>query len=175
MRTPCTVFSTRRAVVAFGSNVGDRGRHVLEALKFLGSRVGIVASSGLYETAPMYVEDQPPFLNGAVLIETDLDPRELLKLLKDIESRIGRQARERNGPREIDLDLIDFEGDDVDHSATLTVPHPRAHERRFVLDPMNEIAPDWVLNGYGAVRDLLKRADVQSQEVRRTADAPILL
>ena len=162
------------ALVAFGSNVGDRVRHILDALRLLRSWVRIEASSGFYETAPMYVEDQPPFLNGAVLIETDLGPQSLLKILKDIEARIGRQARERNGPREIDLDLIDAEGV-TEATDGLTLPHPRAYERRFVLEPLNEIAPDWVLRGYGTVCDLLARPDVQSQEVRRTADAPVLI
>lgn len=177
MHTPSTSPTSRRAVIAFGSNVGDRERNINSALKELARHLKAVSCSGLYETAPMYVEDQPAFLNGALVVETDLSAERLLRVLKDTEAAIGRQARERNGPREIDLDLIDIDPHRAgeEPTGTLTVPHPRAHERRFVLEPLNEIAPDWLLKGYGRVRDLLVQPDVQSQEVRRTADAPIFL
>lgn len=129
--------------------------------------------SGLYETAPMYETDQPPFLNGAVTGETDLSPSDLLGRLKEIERQGGRAIRQRNGPREVDLDIVAYGRLQQDGAPQL--PHPRAFERRFVLEPLNEIAPHFILPGYGIVRDLLADEHVQTQQVRRISDAPILL
>ena len=135
----------------------------------------MITISGLYESDPMYNVDQTPFINGVFLAETCLPPSELLSRLKLIESKLGRIQRVQNGPREIDLDIIWYEGFVSLPGMTPQVPHPRAHERRFVLEPLNEIAPDLLLQGYGVVRDLLTDSGVQSQKVRRIEDAPILL
>ena len=103
----------------------------------------IVAVSSFYETAPWGVEEQPPFLNLAVEVVTGLEPRELLKLLKQIEGELGRIEAGRWGPRLIDLDIIYYGGRVIKEDG-LTIPHPRLHERGFVLAPLSEIAPDFV-------------------------------
>jgi 2-amino-4-hydroxy-6-hydroxymethyldihydropteridine diphosphokinase len=168
------------AAIAFGSNLGLRERHLADALAALGKEVELVAVSSAYETAPMYVEDQPPFLNGALLARTDLGPRELLRLLKRIEAQVGRQPAQRFGPREIDLDLLSY-GRLHYHFADrgeplLSIPHPRIPERRFVLEPLAEIAPDLVLPGLGTVSALLAATHSQADSVRRVEHAvlPIL-
>lgn len=140
-------------------------------------RGAILRVSSFYETAPMYVEDQPTFLNGAILAETDFSPREFLSMLKATEAQIGRHQGPRNGPREIDLDLIAY-GSLLYrwtpiHGLPLVIPHPRTEERRFVLEPLNEIAPGWVLPGKGPIAELLQSPAVQSQAIRRLDHAPI--
>jgi 2-amino-4-hydroxy-6-hydroxymethyldihydropteridine diphosphokinase len=140
----------RRAVtaaIAFGSNVGDRARHIETALARLrevdGVRVG--ARSLVRETEPVGGPPQGRFLNGVALVETTLTAGELLAELLAIERAGGRVRAERdvkNGPRTIDLDLV-FYGDAILEQRGLTLPHPRAHERSFVLEPLAEVAPDW--------------------------------
>ena len=165
--------SVARVVLAFGSNTGDRKGHIAEALELVKSFVTILAVSGVYETEPLYVLDQSPFYNGVLVCETELDPSTLLERLKEIETMIGRTAQIRNGPREIDLDIIDFDGQVLE--GAIVLPHPRAFERRFVLEPLNEIDPEFLLTGYGRAKELLSDPSVQSQVVRRVADAAILL
>lgn len=134
-----------RVFIAIGSNLGDREancRSAIERLKYA-PRVRVIKESSLKETEPWGRTDQPAFINAAVEIETDLPPKELLALLKDIEGRIGRKARERWGPREIDLDVI-FYGERVIKEEGLTIPHPQAHKRLFVIEPIAELAPDFV-------------------------------
>ena len=158
-----------RVAIAFGSNLGDRERHVREALKLLERGVAVELVSSLYETAPMYVEDQPSFLNGVAVGETDLGPIALVALLKQIERVVGRTPAERNGPREIDLDLVLY-GSLVlrsEGSVSVVVPHPRLAERRFVLEPLHEVAPEEFVPLVGPVDALLEREDVASQSVRR--------
>lgn len=144
-----------RAYVGVGANVGDRRGTIGAAVALLG---GVVAVSELRETDPVGVTDQPAFLNGAVAIETDLSARELLEQLLDIERRLGRERRERWGPRTIDLDLLVY-GDETIDEPGLTVPHPRLHERRFALEPLADLAPDLVIPGRGWVSDLLAKLD----------------
>jgi 2-amino-4-hydroxy-6-hydroxymethyldihydropteridine diphosphokinase len=154
--------------IAFGSNEGDRVRYIAEAMAELGSLLGDLRRSPIYETAPLYVVDQPPFLNGAVLGRTDLSPRALLSELKAIEIRVGRLPRARNGPREIDLDLIgyghaaySFFADDSAEEPVLRLPHPRLAERRFVLQPLFDLDPGLVLPGYPPLATLLARTEDQ--------------
>ena len=144
-----------RAYVGVGANLGDREATIRAALAAL---PGVVAVSELRETAPVGVVDQPPFLNGAAALETKLSPRELLDALLEVERRLGRERRERWGPRTIDLDLL-LHGDDVVDEPGLTVPHPRLHERRFALEPLLDLDPDLVVPGRGRVIDLLARLD----------------
>jgi len=144
-----------RAYVGVGANLGDREATIRAALAAL---PGVVAVSELRETAPVGVVDQPPFLNGAAALETELSPRELLDALLEVERRLGRERRERWGPRTIDLDLL-LHGDDVVDEPGLTVPHPRLHERRFALEPLLDLDPDLVVPGRGRVIDLLARLD----------------
>jgi 2-amino-4-hydroxy-6-hydroxymethyldihydropteridine diphosphokinase len=128
----------------------------------------------------MYVEDQPAFLNAALIAETDLGPLPLLQLLKQIEQQIGRKDAPRFGPREIDLDLISYGAAQYKFRESkiekLVLPHPRAIERRFVLQPLYEIDPDLNLPGLGTVLELLLSTELQAQTVKKLSDAllPIL-
>lgn len=139
------------AYVGVGSNLGDREATVRAAIAAL---PGIVAVSELRETDPVGMTEQPAFLNGAVALETELSARELLQSLLAVERELGRERRERWGPRTIDLDLLLY-GDETLDEPGLTVPHPRLHERRFALEPLAEIAPRLVIPGRGRVDDLL--------------------
>jgi 2-amino-4-hydroxy-6-hydroxymethyldihydropteridine diphosphokinase len=145
-----------KAFVGIGSNLGDREEHVRQALELLFAEEGIdvVAVSELRETEPVGPVEQGPFVNGAVRLETELSPRELLSRLLAIEQRLGRVRLERYGPRTIDLDLLVY-GDAVIDEPGLTVPHPRLHERRFALEPLAELAPDLVVPGKGSISALL--------------------
>lgn len=140
-----------------GANLGDREVTIRRAVGLLRDTDGIVvaAVSTLRETDPVGYVDQPPFLNGAVALDTSLAPGELLAALLDVERALGR-TREgpRFGPRRIDLDLLLYGGLEVDEPG-LTVPHPRLHQRRFALEPLHELAPGLVVPGRGAVGALL--------------------
>lgn len=132
--------------IALGSNLGDRELHLLRAVGEIGKipAVRITALSGFYESAAVGVTEQPDFLNAVLRLETSLSPRQLLIELQRIETEVFRRVRTvRWGPRRIDLDIL-FYGDLTISDADLTIPHPRLHERRFVLQPMAEIAPDFV-------------------------------
>lgn len=141
-----------RVFIAIGSNLGDRMANLKKAIGLVRESAGVELKkvSSFLETEPWGVTDQPPFINAAFEIETDLSPRELLNLLKGIESRVGKKALKRWGPREIDLDIV-FYDDRVLDEEGLKVPHPYAHERAFVLKPLSEIAP-------GFVHPLLKKS-----------------
>ncbi len=125
--------------LSLGSNKGDRAANLKSALGLLPPKVEIHKISSLYESAPMYVELQDPFFNIAVKAKTELTPFDLFTHVKDIEERLGRTPSERNGPREIDIDILLF-----DHlilnTPELQIPHPRMHERAFVIVPLEEIA-----------------------------------
>jgi 2-amino-4-hydroxy-6-hydroxymethyldihydropteridine diphosphokinase len=155
-----------RAYVGVGANLGDRERTILRAVDQLAGAQGVevIAVSSLRETPPWGPVEQPWFLNGAVTIETDRDPRELLDLLLEIERTLGRdRSGERFGPRTIDLDLLVVDDVTCDEPG-LTLPHPRLHERRFALEPLAELAPDLVVPTRGAVAELL--AAVEEDEGR---------
>jgi 2-amino-4-hydroxy-6-hydroxymethyldihydropteridine diphosphokinase len=128
--------------IALGSNQGDRLDHLNGAIDALGPDVVVCEKSRLYQTAPMYVEDQPAFLNMVLRGETKLSPQDLLCHLKKIEAEIGRVKTYRNGPRVIDLDIL-YMGDLCHESDDLIIPHPRINERRFVLMPLNDLAADF--------------------------------
>ena len=130
--------------LAFGSNVGDRRANLRQALGLLAEHAPIVACSALYATEPVGYLDQGWFLNGAARVKTGLSPRELLAKLHTIELGLGRERRIRNGPRTIDLDIL-YWGRMVMDEAGLTIPHPRAHERLFVVAPWSDLAPELVL------------------------------
>ena len=143
------------AYVGLGANLGDRERNIRHAVTRLGPR----RVSTLRETEPVGYVDQPPFLNGVAEVETDLTPRALLERLLEIERELGRKRNGvRYGPRTLDLDLLLYEDVEIDEPG-LTLPHPRMHERRFVLEPLAELAPDLVVPGRGRVRDLLAALD----------------
>ena len=128
----------QRAVVAFGSNLGDRVQHIENALASMrAAGLRIIKLSHLYETKPMYYDDQGSFLNGVVLIETILPALELLNVLQRIEKEQGRVRNIDKGPRTLDLDIILYGLERFDHER-LQVPHPRILEREFVLRPLSE-------------------------------------
>jgi 2-amino-4-hydroxy-6-hydroxymethyldihydropteridine diphosphokinase len=140
-----------RAYVGVGANLGDREATIRAALEALPGLVGV---SKLRETDPVGVVDQPPFLNAAAALETELTPRELLDTLLAVERELGRERRERWGPRTIDLDLLLY-GDETIDEPGLTVPHPRLHERRFALEPLLDLDPELAIPGRGRVTDVL--------------------
>jgi 2-amino-4-hydroxy-6-hydroxymethyldihydropteridine diphosphokinase len=144
-----------RAYIGLGANLGDREGTIRAAVAAL---PGVVAVSELRETDPVGVTEQPAFLNGAVALETRLSPRDLLEALLAVERDLGRERRERWGPRTIDLDLLLYGGQTIDEPG-LTVPHPRLHERRFALEPLAELDPELVVPGRGTVADLLAELD----------------
>jgi 2-amino-4-hydroxy-6-hydroxymethyldihydropteridine diphosphokinase len=128
------------AYIALGANLGDRDATLRKAVRRLASLGEVVAVSSLYETDPVGYADQPQFLNAVLRIETDLSPNELMRALLTVEQEMGRLRTFRNAPRPLDLDLLMVD-DVVVESPELTLPHPRLHERAFVLIPLAEIAP----------------------------------
>lgn len=136
------------ACLGLGANLGDREANLCNALAALNATPGvrILAASRVFRTAPWGGIAQPDFLNLCLRIETPLAPLDLLAACKAVEQVIGRQARERWGPREIDVDILMMDGAEM-VTPELTLPHPRLTERRFVLEPLANIAPDWVVGG----------------------------
>lgn len=130
-----------RAVLALGSNLGDRLRNLRAAVARLPEEgVAVIARSGVWETPPVPA-DQPPYLNAALIVETELPPLELLAALKRIESAMGRRPERRWGPRPLDLDIL-FYGEERVDLPSLQVPHPRILERAFVLAPLSDVFPE---------------------------------
>lgn len=143
--------------LALGSNVGDREAHLTFAVKQLESILEGLRVSSFYETDPVDVGPQPLFLNAAATGETSLSARDLLDALLAIERQAGRQRPHPGAPRTLDLDLILF-GDAMIREEGLHVPHPRFRQRRFVLEPLAEIAPEWVDPVTGlSMEDLLRK------------------
>ena len=154
-----------RAYVALGANIGEPVRHLRAAAADLAALPGtrVVARSSLYRSAPVGLVDQPDFINAVVAIDTSLEALPLLQALLAIEARHGRVRSVPNAPRTLDLDLL-MHGDAIMASAELTLPHPRMHERAFVLLPLLEIAPDAVLPGHGAACSFLPAVAGQAIE-----------
>lgn len=131
-----------RAFISIGSNIGDRLHHLIEAVRALhaNSTSEVLAVSSIYETAPVGLTDQADFLNLVVQIETDLGAHDLLSVCQSIENELGRVRDIRWGPRTVDLDILLYNKDNVG-TEDLLIPHPRMHERAFVLIPLLEIEP----------------------------------
>ena len=149
------------AYVGLGANLGDREETLRRALGLLDLHEGIdlAAVSTLRETEPVGYLDQPLFLNGVARVETELAPQDLLAALLEVERELGRdRSGPRFGPRTVDLDLLLYDELVLDEDG-LTVPHPRLHERRFVLEPLAELDPRLLIPGRGGVSDLLARLD----------------
>jgi 2-amino-4-hydroxy-6-hydroxymethyldihydropteridine diphosphokinase len=146
--------------LGLGSNLGDRAANLAAARERLAP---IKRASSIYETEPREMPNQPWFLNQVIEIETDLFPKQLLARTQKIERDLGRKRTVDKGPRTIDIDILLF-GESVIHTAELEIPHPRLAERRFVLEPLAEIAPDLRIRNI-PIRDLL--AMVATQSVRR--------
>ncbi len=157
------------AVVALGSNLGDRLATLGSARARLSDFGRELGCSSIYETPPVG-PPQPNYLNAVVLLETALTPERLLETLLAIERAHGRERRERWGPRTLDLDLVAM-GDERRQTPTLTLPHPEAHRRAFVLVPLAEVAPDLLLPGVGSAAALRDRLDPDARgSVVRVAD-----
>lgn len=131
----------KRVYLSLGSNVGDRARHLKTAIERLADLGKVAAVSSFYETEPVEVTAQPWFLNCAVALDTEMMPRQLMKAILDLEKEMGRRRLQNKGPRTIDIDILLF-GNSVVDTKELTIPHPAMHERRFVLEPLVEIAPE---------------------------------
>ncbi len=153
-------------LLGLGSNLGQRQDHLRRALTALAERLETTATSPVYETAPMYVTEQPRFLNMVVGGETGMAAAALLTWLKSLEAGLGRSASVRFGPRAIDLDIL-FYGRDVAATPTLTIPHPRLAERAFVLRPLADIAPRWTHPVTG------RRVDEMLADLRETPEVSL--
>ena len=147
-----------RAIVALGSNIGEPKENLDLAIALLREATEVVTVSSYYQTKPVGFLDQPDFLNAVCLIESDLPALDLLQMLHGIEKAMGRERLIQWGPRTIDLDLIQY-GALLSSADELKLPHPRAHERKFVLEPWLEIEPDAILLTHGKVSELLKSLD----------------
>jgi 2-amino-4-hydroxy-6-hydroxymethyldihydropteridine diphosphokinase len=132
-----------RVAIALGSNLGDRDRYLRSAIAALQPSISNMRVSTFHDTAPVGVGPQPTFLNATVVGETSLGARALLDTLLAVERDLGRERPFPGAPRTVDLDLILYGDAVIDEAPSLIVPHPRFRERRFVLEPLAEIAPDW--------------------------------
>jgi 2-amino-4-hydroxy-6-hydroxymethyldihydropteridine diphosphokinase len=152
--------------LSLGSNVGDRAAHLRDAVTRLGAADHVVAESSLYETEPVEFTEQPWFLNCAVALETRKTPQQLMAAILNIEQKMGRRRVQKKGPRSIDIDILLF-GDTIVHSKELTIPHPAMQQRRFVLEPLAEIAPTVIHPVLKKTIGELLNALPKGQDVRR--------
>lgn len=167
-----TEYPQRRAVFSLGSNLEDRLEALQGALDALVEAPGVtfVGVSPVYETAPVGGPDQPHFLNAVLVIDTALTGAALLERAQGVESAMQRSRNVTRGPRIIDVDVVAV-GDETSDDPRLTLPHPRAHERAFVLVPWSDVDPSARLPGGGAVADMV--TGVRDQDVRRRDDLPL--
>jgi 2-amino-4-hydroxy-6-hydroxymethyldihydropteridine diphosphokinase len=143
-----------KAVISLGANIGDPQANLTLAIALLREAAEVTAVSSFLKTKPVGGPDQPDYLNAVAIVESELPAKDLLALLNGIETAMGRTREIHWGPRVIDLDLIQYGGLLV-NDEKLTLPHPRAHERRFVLAPWFEIEPEAILLTHGRISDLL--------------------
>lgn len=144
-----------KVVIALGANLGQPRAQVTRAIEEIRELLNVIAVSSFYETAPFGVPDsQPNYINAVIIGETDQKPMDLMKALLEVENLLGRTRSFQNAARLIDIDIIDLGGLFME-SESLTLPHPRAHERRFVLEPWLEIDPSAHLPGRGPISELL--------------------
>ena len=153
--------------LALGSNLGNRDANFRTALQKLAARnVAVKRSASVYSTEPKEIRDQPSFLNTVIEVETSLSPEDLMRTCLDVEADCGRQRVQPNGPRTLDLDII-LSGDRVVQTDLVTIPHPRYDVRRFVVEPLAELAPDFVDPVRGEpMRQILSRLEDEA-EVQR--------
>ena len=149
-----------KVVIALGSNLGDRAENISKAVSELNKIIEVTHLSTIYETDPVGGPEQPDYLNAVLIGESELNPVDLLTKTLEIENALGRTREVRWGARTLDIDLI-VAGDIVSNTEFLTLPHPRAHERAFVLEPWLEIEPDAVLPGRGSVATLLSQLSIE--------------
>jgi 2-amino-4-hydroxy-6-hydroxymethyldihydropteridine diphosphokinase len=163
-----------RVVLAVGANLGDRLGTLQGCVEAIGGLpdTDVLAISPVYETAPVGGPAQPDFLNAVLIAATGLGPYDLLEAVHQIEAAFGRVRAERFGPRTLDIDIISYAAQ-VSSDPVLTLPHPRAHERAFVLAPWHDIDADATVPGRGPVRDLL--AGLDAGDIRRRPDLVLRL
>ena len=156
------------AYVGLGANLGDPRRQLQAALQEMNAmpETRVTATSSFYRSAPVGYLDQPDFLNAVVAVDTRLSAEKLLECLQGIEQKHGRERSFEGAPRTLDLDLLLY-ADTVLSTPRLTLPHPRMHERAFVLEPLTEIAPAVAIPGRGPARELL--AACRNQNIERIA------
>ena len=143
-----------KAVIALGANIGSPKEQMDLAVAMLRESTEFIALSSYYTTKPVGGPEQPDYINAVCIIESELPALDLLSLLHGIEKSLGRERNEKWGPRTIDLDLIQY-GNLLSKADELELPHPRAFERRFVLEPWHEIEPDAILLTHGKISELL--------------------
>ena len=144
-----------KAIISLGANLGNPKENLDTAIALLREATDVKAVSSYITTDPIGGPKQPKYLNAVCIIDSNLPAIDLLSMLHGIEKALGRERIERWGPRTIDLDLIQY-ADLISKADELTLPHPRAHERRFVLEPWLEIEPDAILLTHGKIKDLLE-------------------
>lgn len=145
-----------KAVISLGANIGNPEEQMQLAIAMLREATDVIALSSIYTTEPVGGPEQPNYLNAICIAESNLPAADLLALLHGIEKTLGREHVERWGPRTIDLDLIQY-GSILSSAEELELPHPRAHERKFVLEPWLEVEPDAILLTHGKVSELLEQ------------------
>jgi len=145
-----------KAIISLGANLGNPKENLDTAITLLRDATDVKAVSSYITTDPVGGPEQPKYLNAVCIIDSDLPAMDLLSMLHGIEKVLGRERIERWGPRTIDLDLIQY-GGLLSKAEELMLPHPRAHERRFVLQPWFEIEPDAILLTHGSVQELLEQ------------------
>jgi 2-amino-4-hydroxy-6-hydroxymethyldihydropteridine diphosphokinase len=160
------------AYLSLGSNVGDREAQLRDAQARLSAASRVVAVSSVYETEPVEFTEQPWFLNVAVALETNKTPQELMAAILAIEQAMGRQRLQNKGPRSIDIDILLFDNVVVD-SQEVTIPHPAMHQRRFVLEPLAEIAPEVLHPVFKKTIRELRDALPAGQAVRRIPSSKV--
>lgn len=160
----------KRVYLSLGSNVGDREANLNVAIERLGVAGEVVAVSSFYETEPVEFSHQPWFLNCAVALDTEKMPRQLLRALLALEQEMGRRRTQSKGPRNIDIDILLF-GDSIVGTKGLTIPHPALAERRFVLEPLAEIAPETRHPVLGKTVEELRDALPGGQVVRKVKES----
>ncbi|WP_066569974.1 2-amino-4-hydroxy-6-hydroxymethyldihydropteridine diphosphokinase [Snodgrassella sp. CFCC 13594] len=146
------------AVIALGSNLDQPAQQVQAAIEAVGLLPGVIVQhvSSLYQTKPVGYAAQPDFVNAVMLVSTTLDAHDLLQALQNLENRFGRVRSFRNAPRTLDLDIVDYGGQSL-HSSELDLPHPRAHERAFVMVPLAQIMPDYPIGEHGTAVQLAQQ------------------
>jgi 2-amino-4-hydroxy-6-hydroxymethyldihydropteridine diphosphokinase len=153
------------AYIALGSNLGDKEKNIRRAIGLLEEKCKVLETSPLYKTEPVGYKNQDWFLNCVVEIETGFEPKALLLFLKTIEKKLGRKKTINNGPRTIDLDILFYE-DKVINEKDLTIPHPRLHERLFVLKPLYDLCPDFIHPSLNkSVKETLSDLDDKKEKV----------